>query len=374
MNPHFICPNGLRKSRAFTLIEMIGVLAVITLLAAILIPSFIRKLDQIASDKEMASLKALGDALQSSVQRHRYIPSPNNWADVIAAERGVGTNDVMTNMRRQPRVFLVDPAMQIGSRIAGEDYTQDSLGSAIVSGGNVISPISPRMILLSSIGEPLPAGIVTGVPASTNDFNAIWNATERTLPAANAWTGWRGADDLKIQRINLSPLFVHLVLTSYASTSPTDGWYRVDSGAITNTTRDAYFLQSSVLDLFTNSNPATLATRQILTRDISYVYQQNIWRASVEGLGFAGGMDIGTIVDRFLRAPINPNAANPSTQQPTIVQAMMDYMQAYENWEASNFTDSGLRSIAVAKQDAMMTAVQGLYKYPSYVPAEIACP
>jgi hypothetical protein len=333
-------------------------------------------MDRIAGDRESASLKALADSLESSILRNRYIPSHTNWAQVVAAERGVNLTDVTTNLRRQPRVFLIDPALRIGPRVAGQDFQQDTTGSVIFdSDGRVIPPINPRMVILSSIGVPLPAGITNGVPPSTNDFEGIWNSVNGALPAGSAWSGWSGASDLRVQRVNLAPLFVHVVLTTYAST--TNGLFAIDAGWTNNAPadnigRDTYFIQNSVLSLITHTN--TLDTRHILTRDISFVYQQHIWRASIGGLGFAGGMDIGTVVDRFLRAPNNPNAADPPNQQLAVVQKFSDYMKAYQNWEASGFTDNGLRTIADNAQDAMMNTVQGLYKSPSYTPPEVPCP
>jgi type II secretory pathway pseudopilin PulG len=365
-----------QAEHGMTLIGLIGVMAVLAILAAVLVPALLRTMDRIAGDRESASLKALAASLEASILRHRYIPSHTNWAQVVATERGVNLTDVTVNLRRQPRVFLIDPALQIGSRVAGEDFQQDTIGSVIFDGGGrVIPPIKPRMILLSSIGVPLPAGITTGVPASTNDFDGIWNSADGALPAGSLWSGWSGAKDLRVQRVNLSPLFVHVVLTTYASDG--DGLFAIDSGSSTNAPannmgRDSYFIQSSVLNLRTHTN--SLDTQHILTRDISFVYQQNIWRASIGGLGFAGGMDIGTVVDRFLRAPNNPNAADPANQQLKVVQKFSDYMKAYQNWEASGFTDNSLRTIAVNAQTAMMNTVQGLYKSPSYTPPEVPCP
>lgn len=375
-----------RSWRGMTLIEMIGVLTVLAVLAAFLVPAFIRKMDQMAGDKESAALKLLADALQSSVLRNRYVPMHTNWAQTIAVERGVNLTDVTMNLRRQPRVFLIDPALQIGARIAGQDYQQDSTGSVIIRNGGVIAPISPRMIVLSSIGEPLPAGVVTGVPL-TNEFNAIWNAGERTLPAGSPWTGWRGADDLKIQRINLSPLFVHLVLTSYDSPDG-DGQFRMDNAALLTAPdpsvdpvdppgHDAYYIQNSVLSLhFDSSRTNALDTKQILTRDISYVYQQHVWRTSIQGLGLAGGMDIGDIVERFLRAPHNPNALYTTNGQVVVVEKFLDFMQAYQDWETAGFPDysSSQWQLADQKQGEMIFAVQKLYKDPTYSPTEVPCP
>src|SRR6266542_2765424 len=63
------------SERAFSLIEMIGVLAVIAILAAVLVPALIRQMDKIAGDQESASLKSFGDALLQSILRNRVIPS-----------------------------------------------------------------------------------------------------------------------------------------------------------------------------------------------------------------------------------------------------------------------------------------------------------
>lgn len=365
-----------RAAHGMTLIGLIGVMAVLAILAAVLVPALLRMMDRIAGDRESASLKALADSLESSILRNRYIPSHTNWAQVVATERGVNLTDVTTNLRRQPRVFLIDPALQIGSRVAGEDFLQDTTGSVIFdSDGRVIPPINPRMVILSSIGVPLPAGITTGVPASSNDFEGIWNSVDGTLPAGSAWSGWSGASDLRVQRVNLSPLFVHVVLTTYVSTE--DGKFAIDAGWTNNAPadsigRDTYFIQNSVLSLVTHTN--TLDTQHILTRDISFVYQQDIWRASIGGLGVAGGMDIGTVVDRFLRAPHNLNAAEGTNQQLRVVQTFSDYMKAYQNWEASGFTDNTLLGIAEDAQVAMMNAAQGLYKSPNFTPDEVPCP
>src|SRR5437016_3033571 len=69
-----------RKSqRAFSLIELIGVLAVIAILAAVAVPTLIRQMDRIAGERESASLKSFGDALQQSIVRNRSVPSDTNW-------------------------------------------------------------------------------------------------------------------------------------------------------------------------------------------------------------------------------------------------------------------------------------------------------
>src|SRR5437016_3062066 len=70
-----------QAQRAFSLIELIGVLAVIAILAAVLVPALIRQLDKIAGDQESAALKSFGGALQASIMRltpahpaNHYVP------------------------------------------------------------------------------------------------------------------------------------------------------------------------------------------------------------------------------------------------------------------------------------------------------------
>src|SRR5215475_5137630 len=104
-----LCRKTCQLKRAFTLIEMIGVLAAIAILAVILVPLLIRQMDKVAGDKESASLKSMGDALQQSIQRNRRVPGASgwDWATNIANELGVNLSDITTNARGQPRFFLV---------------------------------------------------------------------------------------------------------------------------------------------------------------------------------------------------------------------------------------------------------------------------
>src|SRR5438552_9231706 len=83
-----------RGQRAFSLIELVGVLAVIAILAAAAVPALIRQMDRIAGEQESAALKSLSDALQQSILRNRYVPSASDWATNIATESGVDVANV----------------------------------------------------------------------------------------------------------------------------------------------------------------------------------------------------------------------------------------------------------------------------------------
>src|SRR5439155_8855693 len=114
-----------------------------------------------------------------------------DWAAAVATELGVDTAAVTTNPRRQPRLFLIDPNLSIAG--GGLPYTQTSTGS-------VSQAVSPRVMIVSSVGTPLPAGLSSG----SANFTNIWNAADGTVPAsAPAFAGWAGSgDDLKVQRVD----------------------------------------------------------------------------------------------------------------------------------------------------------------------------
>src|SRR5262245_60495718 len=82
------CEQSVADSRptlAFTLIEMVGILAVIAILAVVLIPVFIKQLDQLAADKEVRQLKAFADGLKQQIIKTRYIPDQTAWDSMISS-------------------------------------------------------------------------------------------------------------------------------------------------------------------------------------------------------------------------------------------------------------------------------------------------
>src|SRR5688500_16938362 len=151
-------PDQMKTNRdtAFTLIELIISLAVIAALLSALVLSFIKRLDRLASDKEMTALRAIGTAFKESVRRARYVPDETGWAAIVAAHLGWQTNDVTSSDRNSARIFLIDPNMQIRTNSGTGPllpYTQPITGSMVTQNGNIVRPINPRFMVISSIGR-----------------------------------------------------------------------------------------------------------------------------------------------------------------------------------------------------------------------------
>jgi hypothetical protein len=341
-----------------TLVECIGVLAILAVIAGLMLPVMLRHLDGLASEVETATLKKLGDALQDSIRRNHYIPTYTNWASVVAAEAGMDIGTVTNNARSRLRVCWIDSSGWLSTNLP---YTQTYTGTTNL-------PANARIMLVSSVGRNLP--ISSAMPNAT-DFSDLWNTPEGTIPSSGPWVGWTSSPkDVKIQRVNLSPLFFNMVLSTY--TGSTNGQYAVDGGALYPVPRGAgmasYFLQGTLLTLYSGSPSNTLASTQLISQDTSLVYESGVWKSSIVGTVTLGVGDISGIVAAFLQAIPNTNAA--AGQQQLVVTRMIDYMSNYNRWAtgpspAASFSDNGLRNyLKNTVQPNMMAAIQGLYATP----------
>jgi type II secretory pathway pseudopilin PulG len=376
---------------AWTLIEVLGLVTVISILSAFLLPAVVRQIDKVVAEQETSILNSFSTAFQQYVMTTRTIPDQTSWASAIASKIGSSANDVLYNVRQQAqqatnsRVFLIDPSLQLGSG-GGLPYTQSNFLSGIA--GSPMLPQNPRVMIVSSLGKPLPAAVTNGVYGSVANgyFTNLWNAVERTVPSDTAWSGWTGrAEDVIVQRVNLSPLFVRLLLNKYNTSSY--GYYTVDgtdgTTAPTSVTNvDGYFIQGSVLTLYTNapgtsvSYATNIDTKLILNSDTSLVFEQGKWRGYIEGASTGNGAaDAGDIVSRFLAATPNTNAAQTfgNAQQVIVVGDMLAFMSNYNIWAYSNNFDKNAAIYKTTLQNlepTMMSDMRGLYQYQNFKRAD----
>jgi prepilin-type N-terminal cleavage/methylation domain-containing protein len=353
----------------FTLIEMIGVLAVLAILATIILSATPRQLDIVASNLESTNLVNYAAAFQGSVLRNRVVPNSNSVAQAIATELGIDVQDVLVNARNNSRAFIYDPQFQFNTNInlttvyGWQGWTQN-LGGAFIWGGQGPNaqgsnnpPYRPRLMIVSNVGPSRPPLPVTN-SLSDGDFTTLWGWPADSLPNSGPWatflsSGGR-ADDVKVQRIDLSPLFMHLVLYNYNAPSTNQGQYNIDpdrlglavaavpnwytNGSFVQSGVDSYFLRGTVLGLYKSvRSGSTLDANQILNRHTSFDYVQEVWRSSinlgegVDKLAAAAGNAMWATTQLFQQSPYSTTAKNGVTPA-IVVNDVVSFMSNYVLW------------------------------------------
>lgn len=171
-----------RRRLGFTLIELIGVLAIISILAAVITPNVMRATDRATIEAEATNLKAIASYLEDYARANGQLPTPPPqpyphltnpnyepaWHDEIVSFSDRSPLDLLWNKRNSHRRYLVDPA----------------------------DP--QRALLVSSMNVWLP------LPATLN-FDEVWKTRDGAVNP-NFGGGWIVNDAgrfLVIHRINL---------------------------------------------------------------------------------------------------------------------------------------------------------------------------
>jgi prepilin-type N-terminal cleavage/methylation domain-containing protein len=321
----------------FSLIEMIGVLAIISILAALLSPVIVKRLDFAATTREANDLSAISNAIAVQVLQSKTIVTGPNWPAVAANYMSLPANSVSNNARGYARAFLLDGGGWLGRVTL--PYVQSRSGSAA-------APAGARILIVSSIGASLP--VSSGTLAS-NVFNDIWLTPGGSRPTT--WGTWSGKPgDLLIQRITLDPLFHRLILNSNDGT-PKYGSFTVDTTDVTNALpvlgiTNAWYLEGTIVGLYdTNSGSMTLEGRDILLQDSSYVYENGIWRAQVcdgrLGATTAGGTNgyvlvFDALMNNFLNSGASSSAKNGASPR-VLASGFYSFMLDYYQWSLTGF-------------------------------------
>ncbi|HEY3755887.1 MAG TPA: type II secretion system protein [Opitutaceae bacterium] len=174
-----------RLDRAFTLLEMVGALAVMAIVSAAIAPAALHSLNAAAVNSEATTVGGLGTDLTLYLKANGTLPTQANWATGLATYAGLGSTGVSTNPRGVTRILLTDPAA---------------------------SP-APRAIILSSMRANLALPTAAVVRTAT-EFDQIWQTADGSVPPTSSWAGWSawnavtsGGQYLVIGRVNLSAVY-----------------------------------------------------------------------------------------------------------------------------------------------------------------------
>jgi len=352
----------------FTLLHLLGVLLIITILLLTLMPPRIRQIDLEARQREAAALSVLATGLRNHILDHRRVPAASTVFSDMAAKLGWSLPMVTTNARGNPRVFVVDPGLQLGAISATTlPYVQGQFGVTNVAG--------LRLLLVSSLNSELPEVITAPGTNDARAFELLWNSSDNLMPFGWSWGG--NFEDIVVQRLSLVPMFAQVVLHN-ASTDT--GRFSIDSLA-TPTNHVAlpasyysslYFVRT-LLGL--HSSTGTVQAVQIL-QDISFttngppyflsptfVYEKSQWR----GRYYSGteaqrhkGEDLQAAYDLFMSGPANVYGINPNTvNQQTVTLGMYMFMSNYVYWDSRDFKSTVKPQVQAAQ--SIMASQLGAY-------------
>jgi hypothetical protein len=340
---------GKRPAAGFSLVGLVGALAVVAILAAAITPRVIKQVDRTNWVKETADLATLADGLKQQVVRTKSVPSAAGCIALLSEELALSPVQVATNRVGRARAILIDPLLSIGSTTTGSlPYIQGSNGVAS-------APANVRVLIVSSLSRPLPATVWTPAqPVFTN----LWDTPEGAVPSlwSGTWDG-RGAD-LKIQRLDLRPSFSRLILNPIDPT----GYGRVSLDgsvpAVVTNIQSRWYVTGTVVGLSDTNNSSsavTLEAREFLQQDTSYVFENKLWRTQIfdgrypqsstsnDPNNYAGAF--GAAAGPYL-STYNPNGKNGST--PTVVlSAFYTLMLDYYTWSLAGMVATADSYIAV---------------------------
>lgn len=170
------------ESRAFTLLELIGVLAIMAITASVLAPNVLRSIERAAVRAEGLTLENLGSQVKLYLRDNGAPPTNAGWSAQLVSYSDLSTADLTVNQRQGTRVYVLDTA----------------------------STPSPRALIFSSMREGLAVPGYASVNAAR--FDDLWQTPEGSLPsgaAAGLFSSWPAGSGeyLVIRRINLQSVY-----------------------------------------------------------------------------------------------------------------------------------------------------------------------
>jgi len=270
-----------RGLASFSLIEMIGVLAIIVIVASIITPNLTRRISRANGDKEDDTLAVLGDGVVRYAKFYQTIPGPNSWTTNVSTMTGLPVKQVayFNSDTNNARVYLIHPAF-----MPTNAATTDPLWTQTSSGGTSVT--NARILIISSQKSNLALPVSSGKASSAAVFDAIWdwNFDPATKAPPSGWpAAWNGNGEyLHVQRINLAAQFFRVTFSN--SQFPTV-YPSVQFGSSSNVTLnstsaiDAYYIQSTYLRLFKDSGAGGgLDLSYSVESAMNFLYESNRWR------------------------------------------------------------------------------------------------
>lgn len=267
--------------KGFSLIEVIGVLAIIAIVAAIITPNLARRIARLNGEKEDQALGVLADGLVRYAKNYQTIPGANSWVTNVATMTGLPVSAVryVNSDTSNSRVYLIYPAfMPTNAATADPLWAQTSSGAASVT--------NARLLIISSQKSNLALPVSSGRASSAAVFDAIWdwNYDPVTEAPPSGWPAiWNSNGEyLHVQRVNLSPLFYRTTFSNsqFPSVYPSAQFGSAAPVTLNSTSAvDAFYIQSTYVRLYKDTGAGgNLDLSQSIESAMNFLYESNRWR------------------------------------------------------------------------------------------------
>lgn len=369
------------RCSGLTTIELIAVLAIISILAGIVAYSVMKRISVASANAEAISLSTIAETYKTAVMRTRSVPNMTNWWMVLSDELTQSESDVMKNRKGNVRLMLPHPLARITNTVGSGNFAcnlaQDSSWqSSPIYQQNAFGALSLanlKIIFASSIGSPLVStNQTTDFIKSSDDFDRIWNTPKDGIPTTTHFLSLSnrlsGGEDLVLMRLDLSPLFCRVVLNNMDD--GVNPWYSLDGS--TNLANPpmarmvaagippanqvvAWFIKGTVLDLrypSLNGLPGLIQMSEPLTESGSYVFEKGRWgrRASCAKDTRASLTQFRDVVQQYLdvqknNLPFVVAHTRDRSYPQDVVNELYTFMLGYADWSTIAFIGCGNMSL-----------------------------
>ncbi len=260
------------RQQGFSLLELIGVMSIMAILAATVVPNVIGEIKVAQGDAEQANVQQLADVLRTQILDAKSIPSGTGtqWVDLVAEASDLSRDQIAANVRGFDRAYYVDPKFMQDRNRRFNGYTQTT--------GLTAAPYSPRIMLISSLTGRLPGRL-----RNHDEFDAVWDQTDTARIKAST--------DVVIARVNLRADFLRVLMSNRHTQQP---GFQLESGTVAsipgasgsrNGEETRYVFRSTRLNLHGQPFPGgALEHSSVVREQASYLYTDGggAWAWSIQ--------------------------------------------------------------------------------------------
>ena len=247
--------SRLTSSQGFTLVELIGVLAILAILASFITPNVINQLRGARRDAEDQQLVNIAQGIELHLRQTRSFPA--NLAVLSPDYVPVSSGQLNNNANGFLRYYFVQPNISGYTNVAGLDPA---------------ALADSRYLLITDLTQNTNPSIITDA-----DFETWWNTDETGTP------------DLKIHRGHVGHLFHLLSLSADGAGGSYDiDGTATDSGGGTLALHTRYHVTGTSIELDEADTFATAETQFTMTAEAGYQFDPDCpggsqWRVISSG-------------------------------------------------------------------------------------------